>query len=474
MNGVPWWFCQGLAGPAAGLALKSVDPDGAIAAGIPLAQVVGCVVHAAAYVEAPGLADQQDGPRARHRRAARRRVRTRRAAAARARRRRASRPPAAEMIQRDIWYKLWGNMTTNPISAMTGATTDRVIGDELVRTLTGNTRCANRAASARRAASPTRTRPRNATPRSPRKLGAFKTSMLQDVEAGRAIELDSLVGAVRELGRHVGIETPPIDAIFGLARVFAACAGSIPEASADQRSGAGRISSGAGPSVSLGEGDGCKVRTPRATNAHPSTGNHDDRPPPRHRGAAPRRAAAPPRAAPLGPGAHHALDQRAVPHAAGDDRRADLQRAPAPVLGRVRRGLRPPVHLDRLAARPQRLARHVPHRARHAADHRRAGRLRRRGGVAGAARLSVVADDSVVPGSRHRTPLALHLRLAVRRQRPPLLDRVRLRAPPFLAATCCPRAPSCRRATSGTRSSSTRSCAFPPARPRAATTCCRS
>ena len=227
MNGVPWWFCQGLAGPAAGLALKSVDADGAIAAHLPIEHVVGCVVHAASYVGAPGLAVNKMGrglvigePRGG--------VSERVAQLKRVLDDAGFETAAAPMIQRDIWYKLWGNMTTNPISAITGATTDRIIGDELVRKLTGDAMLeSGRVGAALGFAIEQTPEERHAITR---KLGAFKTSMLQDVEAGRAIELDSLVGAVRELGRHVGVETPLIDAIFGLARLFGRVHGLYPEA----------------------------------------------------------------------------------------------------------------------------------------------------------------------------------------------------------------------------------------------------
>jgi len=227
MNGVPWWFCQGLTGPAAGLALRSVDPDGTIAAHIPVEHVIGCVVHAAAYVPEPGLAINKMGrglvigePRG--------------GTSARVDRLKAAldeagfETTASPMIQRDIWYKLWGNMTTNPISAITGATTDRIIGDELVRGLTSQAMLESGRVGERLGFAITQTpEERHAITR---KLGAFKTSMLQDVEAGRAIELDSLVGAVRELGAHVGVETPLIDAIFGLARLFGRVRGLYPEA----------------------------------------------------------------------------------------------------------------------------------------------------------------------------------------------------------------------------------------------------
>ena len=226
MNGVPWWFCHGLQGPAAGLSLKSVDPDGGIAAHLPLGQVIGCVVHAAAFVSEPGMARNQMGrglvigePLGG--------VSERVAALGKALDEAGFETTASDMIQRDIWYKLWGNMTTNPISAITGATTDRVIGDELVRKLTADAMLESGRIGERLGFAITQTpEERHAITR---KLGAFKTSMLQDAEAGRAIELDSLVGAVRELGGHVGVETPLIDAIFGLARVFGQVHGLYPE-----------------------------------------------------------------------------------------------------------------------------------------------------------------------------------------------------------------------------------------------------
>ncbi len=226
MNGVPWWFCHGLQGPAAGLSLKSADPDGTIARHLPLEHVIGCVVHAAASVSEPGKAHNQMGrglvigePRG----GLSDRVLALKAAFDEA----GFETTASEMIQRDIWYKLWGNMTTNPISAITGATTDRIIGDDLVRTLTGNAMRESGRIGEKLGFAITQTPDeRHAITR---KLGAFKTSMLQDAEAGRAIELDSLVGAVRELGRHVGVETPLIDAIFGLARVFGQVHGLYPQ-----------------------------------------------------------------------------------------------------------------------------------------------------------------------------------------------------------------------------------------------------
>jgi 2-dehydropantoate 2-reductase len=129
-------------------------------------------------------------------------------------------------IRYDIWYKLWGNMTMNPVSALTGATTDRVLDDELVRAFCAGA-MREAAAVGARIGCDVRESPddRQAVTR---KLGVFKTSMLQDVEASRTLELDALVGAVREIGQRVGVATPMIDALFGLTRLFGQVHGLYP------------------------------------------------------------------------------------------------------------------------------------------------------------------------------------------------------------------------------------------------------
>jgi 2-dehydropantoate 2-reductase len=228
MNGVPWWFSHGIA--ALGDApLDSVDPDGRIAAAIPLRHVVGCVVHASTAVVEPGLVQHKmgqglivgepaGGPSARVRdlggllEAAGFEV------------------TLSDDIRYDAWYKLWGNMTMNPVSALTGATADRLLDDPLVLAFCS---AAMREASAIGERIGCRVE-QTAEDRQAvtRKLGAFKTSMLQDVEAGRPIELDSIVGAVHEIGRRVGVPTPNIDAILGLTRLFGRVHGLYPEAGA--------------------------------------------------------------------------------------------------------------------------------------------------------------------------------------------------------------------------------------------------
>jgi 2-dehydropantoate 2-reductase len=129
-------------------------------------------------------------------------------------------------IRYDIWYKLWGNLTMNPVSALTGATADRVLDDDLVRAFCCAAMVEAAAVGARISCAVTQSpEERHAITR---KLGAFKTSMLQDVEAGRTIELDAIVTAVHEIGRRVGVPTPNIDALLGLTRLFARVRGLYP------------------------------------------------------------------------------------------------------------------------------------------------------------------------------------------------------------------------------------------------------
>ncbi|MBZ8141270.1 2-dehydropantoate 2-reductase [Rubrivivax gelatinosus] len=217
MNGVPWWFGHGVA--ALGDApLKTVDPGGEIAAAIPFGQVLGCVVHAAASTPEPGLVQHRmgaglivgepaGGPSARV------------DAVAALLREAGFDVTASADVRRDVWYKLWGNLTMNPVSAITGATADRVLADPLVRAFCTQA-MQEAAAIGARVGCPIEQTPEDRHVVTAR-LGAFKTSMLQDVEAGRPVELDAIVGAVREIGVRLAQPTPAIDALFGLARLFA-------------------------------------------------------------------------------------------------------------------------------------------------------------------------------------------------------------------------------------------------------------
>jgi 2-dehydropantoate 2-reductase len=129
-------------------------------------------------------------------------------------------------IQKDIWYKLWGNMTVNPISAMTGATTDQVLADPLVRAFMSRVMLEAQSIGTRLGL-PIDQQPEDRHAITA-KLGKFKSSMLQDVEAHRVVELDALVSAVRELGERTGVDTPFTDALLGLSRLHAQGLGLYP------------------------------------------------------------------------------------------------------------------------------------------------------------------------------------------------------------------------------------------------------
>ncbi len=228
MNGVPWWFGRGVA--ALGDApLESVDPVGVVGRCIAFENVLGCVVHASTATSEPGLVEHRMGqglivgePLG----GLSERVQRVVALLANA----GFDATASANIRQDIWYKLWGNMTINPVSAITGATSDRVLDDPLVRAF---------CSAAMREAAAIGERLGCAIAQSPddrhaitRKLGAFRTSMLQDVQAGRAIELDAIVGVVQEIATRLGVSTPNIDALLGLTRLFGRVHGLYPEAPA--------------------------------------------------------------------------------------------------------------------------------------------------------------------------------------------------------------------------------------------------
>ena len=218
MNGVPWWFLQGFGGALAGTRLQSVDASGEIGTAIAGQHIMGCVVHASCAQLQPGLVRHHFGKRLIVGEPSGQP--TARAQQLTALLQRAGfEAELSQQIQRDIWFKLWGNMSINPISALTGATTDRILKDDLVRAFISSVMLEAKEIGARLGL-PIQQQPedRHAVTR---KLGAFKTSMLQDVEAGRAVELDALVSVVRELGQLTGVATPMTDALLGLARLQA-------------------------------------------------------------------------------------------------------------------------------------------------------------------------------------------------------------------------------------------------------------
>lgn len=225
MNGVPWLFFQDFGGRLAGTALASVDPTGAIASALPAPNIIGCVVHLGASCPEPGfvkslplrtlILGEPSG------------AMTERLASLGATLEKAGfEPRLSDSIQRDIWYKLWGNMTMNPLSALTGATMDRILEDPLVNHL-----CREVMAEAKRIGAKIGCPIEQSIDdriEVTKKLGAFKTSMLQDIEARRPVELDALLGSVVEIGALAGEKTPHIDIALGLARLQARTLGLYP------------------------------------------------------------------------------------------------------------------------------------------------------------------------------------------------------------------------------------------------------
>lgn len=215
LNGVPWWFVEGMQ-------LRSIDPQGSIASAFPFEQVIGCVVHASASRTSSGtiivkhadklIIGEPGGDESR-----------RLAGLYSLFDRAGLHPDLTGNIRRAIWYKLWGNATTNPLSALVRATTDKLHGDEECRrwTLEGMAELARVGAAIGCPISESGEE-RIAVAL---KLGAFKTSMLQDVEAGRPIELEALLGAPREIARAHKIETPALDRLYGLTKLMASSLG---------------------------------------------------------------------------------------------------------------------------------------------------------------------------------------------------------------------------------------------------------
>src|SRR5881628_2689171 len=205
LNGVPWWFVEGTQ-------LKSVDPGGAIAAALPFAQILGCVVHASCsrsgatvvvkHAEKLIIGEPSGGET--NERLARLFALFEEAGL---------RPDITGNVRRSIWYKLWGNATINPLSALVRASCDKILADPECRAwmLEGMAELAAIGAAVDCPISESGEDRMAVTAR----LGAFKTSMLQDVEAGRPLELEALLGASREIAQAHGVDSPALDRLYG-------------------------------------------------------------------------------------------------------------------------------------------------------------------------------------------------------------------------------------------------------------------
>lgn len=223
MNGVPWWFMPAALPNEAPLA--SVDPGGKLLQSLPIERVLGCVVHLAASSPEPGLVRHNFGERlivGEPRGGDSSRTRSVCAALAEA----GFEAEASADVRREVWYKLWGNMTMNPVSALTGAASDQILDDPLVFDFMVRTMAEAAAVGARIGCAIDQSGEERM--KLARKLGSFKTSMLQDALAGRPLELDALVSSVHEIGMRVGVATPNIAALLGLTRLMARQRGLYP------------------------------------------------------------------------------------------------------------------------------------------------------------------------------------------------------------------------------------------------------
>ncbi len=222
MNGVPWWFFDGLGGPCEGWHLEAVDPGGRVRALLPAARVIGGVVHLSASTPAPGHVRHGGGnglvigrPSGRNDAALER--------AAALLGEAGFQLTVSPRVQQDAWFKLWGNLTINPISALTGATSDRILADPLVRHFCSAVMLEARAIG-QAIGVPITQDPEERHAVTARLVG-MRSSMLQDVDAGRPLEIDAIVGAVQELGRRLGIAAPNTDTLLGLVRLMATTRG---------------------------------------------------------------------------------------------------------------------------------------------------------------------------------------------------------------------------------------------------------
>jgi 2-dehydropantoate 2-reductase len=218
INGVPWWYFHRLAGAYEGRGLESVDPGGRIAAHIEPERIIGGIVYPATELVAPGVVrviegnrftlGELDGTRS-----------ERVEALSQSLMRAGFKAPVARDIRSEIWVKLWGNLSLNPISALTHATLEDICRFPATRELLAGMMTEGQAVGEKLGVQfkiPVAKRIAGAEA-----VGAHKTSMLVDVEHGRALELEALVGSVLELGRITNTPTPLISAIYAVTKLLA-------------------------------------------------------------------------------------------------------------------------------------------------------------------------------------------------------------------------------------------------------------
>jgi 2-dehydropantoate 2-reductase len=218
-NGIPFWYFVNHGGDLAGTRVETVDPHGVCLEGIPNDRIIGCVVYPATELVAPGVVQHIEGerfPLAELDGSQSNRIKDLSDIFAKS----GLKAPVLDNIRNEIWLKLWGNLTFNPISALTHATLVDICENPFGRALATNMMREAQAVAEKLGASfrvPLEKRIEGAA-----KVGKHKTSMLQDVEAGREIEIDALVGAVVELGIRAAVPTPTIQAVYQASKLLAA------------------------------------------------------------------------------------------------------------------------------------------------------------------------------------------------------------------------------------------------------------
>jgi 2-dehydropantoate 2-reductase len=218
INGVPWWYFQRLGGPHDGKSLASVDPDGALAAGIEVDRIIGSIVYPATELLEPGVVRVVEGNRFSlgeldGQRTPRVEALSRSLMAA------GFKAPVSRDIRSELWVKLWGNLSFNPISALTHATLEEICRFPPSRDLVARMMLEAQAVGEKLGVEFKVSLEQRID--GAEKVGAHKTSMLVDVENGRALELEALVGSVVELARITETPTPTIDAIYATTSLLA-------------------------------------------------------------------------------------------------------------------------------------------------------------------------------------------------------------------------------------------------------------
>jgi len=217
-NGVPWWYFYRHGAALEGTRIEAVDPGGRIWERIGPERAIGCVVYPAAEVVAPGVVRHVDGNRfSLGEPSGQKSERITHLAAELIAA--GFQAPVRADIRTEIWVKLWGNLSFNPISALTGATLDKIVADTSTRAVARAMMLEAQAIAEKLGVD----FPIDVDRRieGAGRVGAHKTSMLQDLERGRPLEIDALVTAVQELGRLVGVATPTIDTVLALVRRLA-------------------------------------------------------------------------------------------------------------------------------------------------------------------------------------------------------------------------------------------------------------